>query len=192
MRVAFQYQYEDGVEADRQSNGAGGGFGFSRVGWIAVVLGIGVIVFFVLSNPGMRRSGSGSWDTRQWLAPLLIVTALLGHRFVSWRRPRRQWEASEQARSLYVVEADADRISFDSGTSRHEHRWHAFTHVSQTTHLFLVHLRDDPSRVLIIPKRAFADDVQRGAFWDLCSQSIKASASPAFPVLPPPRPPGVR
>jgi hypothetical protein len=112
---------------------------------------------------------------------LPAITAMLSRKGGIFGWPYVQgWKNQAHLRRPIVAEFSESTCATSEPLSHHEYRWDYFPGWVETPNLFICFVSN--RAILIFPKRAFADDVQRSEFALLLDRSI-SEGLPAFPVM---------
>ncbi|HEV2295238.1 MAG TPA: YcxB family protein [Tepidisphaeraceae bacterium] len=150
--------------------------------FLLLVLGLVLVlnvIDIVTSGPHPAAAndvpGDQSESLLSALTPWVVVFLVLW--FVIFRflrgATRRAWDAQPQLRLPQTLEQTERGLRFDDGRSTHDYAWSAFTKFRESENVMLLYLSDLGFE--IIPKRAFADAAQFGAFRALISQHVPSA-----------------
>jgi hypothetical protein len=119
---------------------------------------------------------------------LLIFIAVLMGRFTRRTAAINLFARQRSARRPTTMQATADHLTVDDGSSFHRWHWVAFDRYQETKNL--VNLITEDESMLIIPKRAVPDpgdlDALRGLIQTKISRGTFLPRDHRFPVLPAP------
>jgi hypothetical protein len=93
----------------------------------------------------------------------------------------RHWQSRPDLHRHQTVDISAAGVVFSDTVCRHDYQWPAFVKGEETRHLFLLFTSE--SIGLMIPKRAFATDVEIDAMRNLMTL-IPRNQSRGFPIAP--------
>jgi hypothetical protein len=97
------------------------------------------------------------------------------------RNYQHGWESQPQLHRPQSMEVEEETVVISDAATRAEHRWDAFSHVLETSNLFLLYTSDHAFHM--VPKRAFASEQDVRSFRELVRRTIAERPAPAFPVI---------
>ena len=74
-----------------------------------------------------------------------------------------------------------ESVVISDAATRAEHRWNAFSHVFETSNLFLLYTSDHAFHM--VPKRAFGSEEDVRSFREVVRRTIADRPAPGFPVV---------
>jgi hypothetical protein len=187
MRIEFQNTLDDfrqAVKAHRRwrwNRKAVGGL----IGWILFV--VLALLLYTLE----KRNSPGAGNASQTQAPAMPLAVWVPIFLVIWafvyfgirrQRYQRAWagQPNEHVQKRWDV-SDAG-IVIDTGHSRSDLKWSTFRRYLEQPTLFMLYVSEFSFHM--VPKRAFANDVQLAEFRDLLRQHIQPRTQ-CFPVIQP-------